>query len=533
MKNMKKNKKMSVFQLTLMAVFLICIILPLIRMFMYMDKETILKVIGTEYFNSIIINSLKATLIATFITLIIAVLLAFAIERTNIKFKGVFRVLLSAPMLIPSISIGFGLITVLGNNGLLTNLFGLKTNIYGLFGIVIGSVMYSFPVAFIMIDDVLKYEDALPYEAAEVFGISKFRQFMSITLPYLKKPLISVVFAVFTMIITDYGVPLMVGGKFTTLPMIMYQEVIGKFDLSKGSVYGAILLLPALVAFIIDIVNKDSDKAGFITHEYSVKKNIVANIIAYVFVAFIIAFVLLPIVAFIILAFAKNYPSDMSITFANISKTIAKNGDKYLLNSVVMAIGTSVVGTVLSFITAYMSARTNTKLSKLLHLTAITSLAIPGIVLGLSYVITFKQSIVYGTLIMLIMVNTVHFFASPYLMMYNSFNKLNENLEAVGETLGVNRMRMICDVFVPMSKYTLAEMFVYFFVNSMMTISAVSFLANTSNKPISLMITQFEAQAMFECAAVVSLWILIINILLKSILQFWRKRAENKSGQEQ
>ena len=114
-------------------------------------------------------------------------------------------------------------------------------------------------------------------------------------------------------------------------------------------------------------------------------------------------------------------------------------------------------------------------------------------------------------------------------MMYNSFNKLNENLEAVGQTLGVGRVRIIMDVFVPMSKYTLAEMFVYFFVNSMMTISAVSFLANTSNKPISLMITQFEAQAMFECAAVVSLWILIINVILKTTLQLLRKRAEIKT----
>lgn len=530
MENVRNNKKLSVCQIMLMAVFFVCVILPLIRMFLYIDADTIAKVVSTEYFYSIIVNSLTATLLSTLITVVIAILLAFAIERTGIKFKGLFRVLLSLPMLIPSISIGFGLITVLGNNGILTNLLGLNTNIYGLTGIVLGSVMYSFPVAFIMIDDVLKYEDGLPYEACEVFGISKFKQFVSITLPYLKKPLISVVFAVFTMIITDYGVPLMVGGKYMTLPMIMYQEVIGKFDIAKGSVYGAILLLPAVIAFAEDIINKDSAKSSFVTHKYNIKENKWVNLLSYVFVGAVIIFVLLPIVSFIVLAFAKNYPSDMSVTMDNLVKTVTKKGDVYLLNSVIMSFATSVVGTVLSFITAYMSARTNTKLSKLLHLSAIASLAIPGIVLGLSYVITFKATPIYSTLIVLVMVNTVHFFASPYLMMYNSFNKLNENLEAVGQTLGVGRARMLIDVFLPMSKYTLAEMFVYFFVNCMMTISAVSFLANTSNKPISLMITQFEAQAMFECAAVVSLWILIINIILKSVLQLLGKRAERDMG---
>ena len=60
-------------------------------------------------------------------------------------------------------------------------------------------------------------------------------------------------------------------------------------------------------------------------------------------------------------------------------------------------------------------------------------------------------------------------------------------------------------------------MFSYFFVNCMMTISAVSFLANTSNKPVSLMINQFEAQMQLECAAVVSLMILLMNLLIKGI----------------
>ena len=107
----------------------------------------------------------------------------------------------------------------------------------------------------------------------------------------------------------------------------------------------------------------------------------------------------------------------------------------------------------------------------------------------------------------LILVNMVHFFASPYLMMYNTLNKMNHNLEDVGMILGVTRLNLIIHVIIPQVVPTFKKMFAYLFVNSMMTISAVSFLSNVSNKPIALMITQFEAIMMLECTAVVSLLI--------------------------
>ena len=95
---------------------------------------------------------------------------------------------------------------------------------------------------------------------------------------------------------------------------------------------------------------------------------------------------------------------------------------------------------------------------------------------------------------------------------------MNENFEDVGHILGISRARIIKDVILPQSKYTLIEMFSYYFVNCMMTISAVSFLATSSNKPLSLLINQFETYNMMECAAVVALLILFINILMKGLV---------------
>ena len=121
------------------------------------------------------------------------------------------------------------------------------------------------------------------------------------------------------------------------------------------------------------------------------------------------------------------------------------------------------------------------------------------------------------------MANLVHFFASPYLMMYNALNKINRSLESVGEVLGINRYRLLRDVFVPMTRGTQIEMFVYFFVNSMMTISAVAFLANVETKPIAFMINQFEAQMMLESVGCVSLLILAVNLLIKTLATCMQK----------
>ena len=512
-----KISRTDYVKILLSVAFIGFVFLPLIRMFSYMDADSIKRVVNSPVFFQAVTNSLVSAVISTVITVVLAFLLAVCVQRTNIRFKGIFGVIFTLPMLIPSISSGMGLVILFGNNGIVTRMLGIDGSIYGLWGIVIGSVMYAFPVAYLMLADVIRYEDGSPYEAAQVLGIPKWRQFTAIMLPYLRKPLISVLFATFTMVITDYGVPLMVGGKYTTVATVMYQEVIGQLDFGKGAVYGVILLIPAVVAFIIDLVNKDKGNNTFVTKPCKVSEKFGTKVLSYAFCGALILFTLLPIASFVILAFAENYPSNLNFTLYNIQKALDLRAGEYLVNSFVIAVGTAVAGTLIAFGTAFLSARIKSPSSRFLHLSSMTSAAIPGVVLGLSYVLTFNKTPIYGTILILIMVNIVHFIASPYLMMYNSLSKINENLDGVAQTLDISRMHMIKDVYVPQCKGTLIEMFSYFFVNCMMTISAVSFLAGTSNKPVSLMINQFEAQMQLECAAVVSLMILIINILLKGV----------------
>lgn len=510
----------------LLCVFwVVAIILPLIRMLSTMASVDVAAMIASKKFSRALRQSLAVSSVATLISVSLAGLLSWAVARTNVRHKTILNTLLTVPMLIPSISHGMGLIIILGANGWLARLIGLTGGIYGFWGIVLGSVMYSFPVAYLMLYDVLRYEDGTPYEAAEVMGLRPIDKALSITLPYLRKPLISVVFATFTMIITDYGVPLMVGGKYITLPVMMYQDVIGMLDFGKGSVIGMILLIPALIACILDMANRDKGNAAFVGKPYGIKKNSRRDWIARAILAVIVIVIFLPIGSFAILGFIKQYPINMSLSLANATQAVNMGALRYLKNSLIIAVVVSVMGTVLALFNAYMTARNRTKLSYVLHLMSITSLAIPGIVLGLSYVMFFKSSVIYGTIAMLFLVNSMHFFASPYLMAYNTFGKINENLEDVGATLGISKWAIISDVLLPQSAGTILEMMSYFFVNCMMTISAVSFLANVNNKPLALMITQFEGQMQLECAAFVSLIILVVNVFMKYVVYLTKKRV--------
>lgn len=515
----KKNKGYFSLKYLLMAYLLISVVLPIIYLFSSIRREHVAQVFSSGQFFTMFKNSAVTTVIATVISIFLSFALAFMLNRSKIRFKSFFVVLFTLPMLIPSISHGMGLVFLFGDNGIVTNTLGLNIGLYGYKGIVMGSVLYSFPVSFLMFNDSFQYEDYTIYEAADVLGMSKFRQFVSITLPSMRRTIVSAVLAVFTMIFTDYGVSLMTGGTHMTLPVYMYREVIGMMNFSGGAVIGVVLLLPAMIAFIMDLKNSGISVSGStVTKEFFVKDNKKRDILIYIIFAVVIVLLCLPIFAFALLSFVKQYPVDMSFSMGTVKKLMSSGIGQYFVNSVAVALLTSLVGTCLSYFSAYITARSKKAISNgMLHFISMLSLAVPGIVLGLSYVLTFKNIPVYGTIFILVAVNIAHFFSSPYLLAYNSLSKFNPNLEDVADTLGINRMKLLFSVYIPGTRATIVEMYSYFFVNAMITISAVSFLMNFRTMPLSLMIPQLESQSFIEGTAFVSLLILVINLLEKGI----------------
>jgi len=132
--------KADVVKVLLSAVFIVLVFVPLIKMLLSMNGDSISNVVNSYNFVSAILNSLVSTVISTVITVVLAYFVALCIERSNIKLKSIFGIIFVIPMLIPSISNGMGLIILFGNNGIITGFLGLNSSVYGLTGIIIGSV---------------------------------------------------------------------------------------------------------------------------------------------------------------------------------------------------------------------------------------------------------------------------------------------------------------------------------------------------------------------------------------------------------
>ncbi len=513
---LRKVTSMSVAKVFTIALMFVAVVLPLFFILAELGTVDFIAVISSSKFLSALGNSVSVSIVTALLSITFSFTLAYLISRSNCRFKSIFAVAITVPMLIPSISHGTGLVLLFGENGIITNMFGVSSSIYGFTGVMIGSFMYSFPVAFLMFTDVLKYEDRMVYDVADIMGIPKWRQFIDITLPYLRRPLISIFFAVFTMVFTDYGVAMMVGGRFETLPLFMYNEVIGQLNYGVGAVVSLVLVLPAGIACVFDMCNKDSGNHNTVNKAVINRSTKRFNVITYVVCGISLVIVALPIIAFCMIGFVTKYPVDNSFSFINFVKVFEMGLFKHLGNSLVIAMLTSLIGVGLSYTVAYFAARSNKGvLSKSLHIVSLSSLAIPGVVLGIAYSIMYGGSGFASTIFILVLVNIVHFFSSSYLLAYNAFGKINANYEVVSKTLNVSRFRFVLDVLIPETGDTILEMFSYFFVNSMVTISAVSFLANANTNPLALLINQLERELLTEAIAIVSMVILFINVCVK------------------
>lgn len=520
---MKKHNKLTII---ILLFLLITVFFPLLSMLYRIDWSDFSVLMKSIAFKEALTNSLVVTSISTIISISVAWLLAYTINKTNIRHRAILKLFITIPMFLPSISHGLGLINLFGANGIISKV--LNFNIIGMSGIILGSIIYSFPVAFLMLDDGYNYIDNNMYNNAKVLGLNKWQTFKTVTYCYLKKPLFSAIFAVFTMIFTDYGVPLAVGGKFITLPVFLYKEVIGLLDFSRGTIIGLFLLIPAIISFLFDNFTKDYTNGDYEENKHEEISNNPKDIIPKVLLYLILIFIMIILGSFIVYAFINNFTFDKSFTLKHIEYVLNDKIASYLINSLIIAFLVSIIGTILSFSTAYITARSKNKLSKLIHILTISSLAIPGIVLGLSYTITFKGTFIYNTIFILVLVNIIHFLASPYLMAYNALKKVNPNYEVVAKTCNISIFRIILDVIVPCTKKTLREMFAYFFVNSMITISAVTFLFTVKTMPLSLLINNYEGNMLLGEAAIVSLIILFFNLIVKGIVYIINRYEYNK-----
>lgn len=517
---MKKIRHEYLRLISVGCIFLFAI-LPLLTLAFHITGKDWQFILKDKSFWESTKNSLIYTGATTVITTMLALIAAYLLNTASLRKKNILVILLTLGMLVPTISVGLGLRILFGTNGFLDLLFGIRIEVRGFAGLIMGSVMTSFPATFLILYDALHYEDKGPYDAAGIMGIRRSSTFFRLTIPYLRIALISAFCACFTLIFSDYGMPMEIAGKVKTLPMYLYDQFMSSFQYGRGSIAGFVLLIPSVISFIFDLIFRDQSvtekQERLIKAEKGFNRATVAVIAVLCFLLFI------PQMAFISLSFTTAFPNDLSFTLEHIanifSNTYGVGLTAYIRNSLMLAGLTALAGTCFAYLLGYLSVRKSGKMAKAVDLLALSTIAIPGLVLGIGFIFLFKgtNGTFYGTILILIVVNIFHFLGSPYLLAKNCLSKINSDYEVIGETLGISRGGIIRKVLIPGSASTLIEMFSYFFLNSMITISAVAFLCTYDNQPLSILITTYEKNSNYEMQSVISLIILTLNVVARII----------------
>ena len=232
---------------------------------------------------------------------------------------------------------------------------------------------------------------------------------------------------------------------------------------------------------------------------------------------------MLPVLAFTGTMFMEKYPVQTTLTLRHLREFWTPQVRAGLRNSVLLGLGTAAVGTALTAAAALVTARYANRAVRWVHTLSVLLMAVPGLVLGLSFVLAFKGTALYGTVWILILAGVLHFFTTPYNLLYQSLQKLSSELESVGSTLGIPPLRLIFDVLLPQCAGTLADMAAYFFVNSTVTISAAAFLSTASTRPLALLVVQYSDQLNLSGAAYLSFLILAVNLLARAAAALVRR----------
>lgn len=494
-------------------------------------------------FNSIF-NSVWVAVVSTIIVIPLAYVYAFALTRSRIKFKGLFYAAALLPVFAPSLLSAISLIYLFGNQGLLKHfLFG--ATIYGPLGIIISQVYYCFPPAVMILVAALTLADARLYEMAAALGTSRTRVFMTVTLPGIKYGLINACFVVFTVVVTDFGIAKVIGGQFNVLATDAYKQVIGQQNFSMGAVVGMILLAPAVLAFVIDRVVQRRQFALLSARAVPLepKPNLARDIALTVYVTAVAALIIGLLGVAIWASFVTYWPYNLSLTLNNYSfGTFDADGWSPYFNSVKMAALAAVIGTAVVFTGAYLISKTKVAAGgrALAHLLAMLPMAVPGLVLGLSYVFFFNATwnpfnFLYGTLFVLVVNSIAHFYTVAHITALTALKQIDAEFESVSASLKVPVWQTFRRVTVPICLPAIIDIAVYLFVAGLTTVSAVIFLYGPGTKLASVAIVHMDeagvtagAAAMATLIVATALAAKLLHVLLDRLvltrLQAWRRR---------
>jgi iron(III) transport system permease protein len=526
---------------------LVGVVLPMIPMLVRSLQDTrgnwvgaanYIRYLNTPSLVASFLNSLYVAIASMVISVILGFIYAYALTRTAMPGKQVFRSLSLLPLYIPPLAHAIGLIYLFGNQGLITRGFfgripGWNIDLYGPHGIILGEILYCFPQAVIILTTALSLTDGRLYEAAHALRTPPLRTFLTVTLPSVKYGLISAIFVCFTLAFTDFGVPKVVGGDFNVLATDIYKQVIGQQNFSMGATISIFLLIPTVIAFAIDRIVQRRQTALVSARAVPLQPtpNPLLDRLMFGFCALISAAALIVLATIIFASLVQVWPYNFNFSLRHYNFNVVGGGGYVAYwNSIRMALYTAIVGTIVVFTGAYLVEKGHglKPLRTLTYFLSTIPVALPGLVLGLAYVFFFNQPTfsipftnyalvnplnqLYSTMGILVLCTIVHFYTVCFLTASTALKQLDSEFEAVSSSLSVPFYKTFWRVTVPLCMPAILEIGIYYFINAMVTVSAVIFLYPPTLPIAAVAIVNMDDAGNIAAAAAMSTLIVLTSL---------------------
>ena len=482
------------------------------------------ELVASANFRWLLGNSLKSALAVVAIVLPLAYAFAYALQRTCVPGKGLWRGISLLPLLAPSMLPGIALIYLFGNQGVLRHL--LTDNVYGFWGIVLGQAIYTFPHALMVLLSALALADARLFDAASSMGASRWRAFRSITWPGSRQGVFAAACLVFTLCVTDFGVPVVVGGDYQVLALEAYKAVVGQQQFGRGALIGLFLLLPALLSFAVDLWlrRRQRDAMGGRAQVYHPQPSRGRDA-AFLLLLLLVCATLLGVFGMAVYSsLVKFWPYNLSLVLDHYAFSELPGGWLAYRNSLLMAGCSALFGGLLIFTGAYLLEKTRqSPLTQLLRLLCFIPMAVPGMVLGLGYVFFFNLPGnplhgLYGSLALLVICTVAHFLTTAQMTAAAALRQLDGEFEAAALSLKVPLLRHFFRVTLPICLPALLDIVRYLFVSAMTTVSAVIFLYSPDSLLAAIAVLNMDDAGNVGGAAAMSTLILLTSAAVSLLL---------------
>ncbi|MER9315358.1 iron ABC transporter permease [Mesorhizobium sp. M0659] len=447
-------------------------------------------------------NTVAIAVLVGFFCTALGLALALIALRTKLPAKWLLRGLSILPIITPPFVIGLALILLFGRAGIVTNLMSVHLGIprsrwiYGMAGITIAQVLAFTPIAFLVLVGVLQGVSPSMEEASQTLRASRWRTFRTVTWPLIRPGLASAFLISFIESMADFANPLVLGGNFNVLSTDIFFAVVGAaHDQGRAAVLAIVLLMFTLAAFVIQ--RRWIGSRSYVTVAGKGDGGVPATLPKALRIgcyAAVVPWLVLTIVVYGIIlggGFVQSIGRDNTPTLEYFltAFSIEKGVNGWFFSgsawpSLLMTIGLALVAmpftAALGILTAYLLDRQRFAGRTMFEFLAMMSFAIPGTVIGVSYILAFNVPPVQLTGTGLIIVISFISRNMPVAIRAGLANlgQIDKSLDEASLTLGARSFATLRRVILPILKPAIVTAMIYSFVRAVTAVSAVIFLAS-------------------------------------------------------